>query len=79
MTDHPLEMADVPAHTNAWAGTGFRRRVTNMSMGETALLASAAAIAPFLVHGISKFSLMLALVGILAIIVMKLLAPDRDA
>ena len=50
-----------------------------MSMGETVSLASAAAIAPFLVHGISKFSLMLALVGILAIIVMKLLAPDKDA
>jgi len=47
-----------------------------MSIGETASLASAAATAPFLVHGISKFSLMLALTGALAIIVMKLLAPD---
>jgi len=47
-----------------------------MSLGETASLASAAAIAPFLVHGISVFSLMLALTGVLAVIVMKLLAPD---
>lgn len=49
-----------------------------MSMRETASLAGSFAIAPFLVHGISKFSLMLALVGILAAVVVKLLAPDRE-